>query len=95
MATAAFIDTRPLFAHRGLQLSRADRFLSDALQPDAIGEPWVRDFTAAAREAPLPVVLGGQSLVTSGLQLLSEAAWREHDRRDLEYRPKGRAAKSS
>jgi len=79
MGQAAFIDTRPLFAHMGLKPSRPDRFLSDAMQPEGIEDAWVREFTAAACEAPIPVVLGGSSLVGSGVQLLSEAAWRRHD----------------
>jgi hypothetical protein len=81
LGQAAFIDTRPLFAHRGLKPSRPDRFLSDAMTPDGIEDPWVRELTQAALEAPIPVVLGGASLVASGLQLLSEAAWQEHDER--------------
>jgi hypothetical protein len=81
LAQAAFIDTRPLFAHMGLRPSRPDRFLSDAMVPDGIVDPWVRELTQAACEAPIPVVLGGASLVASGVQLLSEAAWREHDER--------------
>jgi hypothetical protein len=88
---AAWIDTRPLFAHLGLQPSRPDRFLSDLCQQDGISHPWLREFTAAARDAPIPVVLGGSSLVQAGVQLLSEAAWREHDRRQMAYRAKGRA----
>jgi hypothetical protein len=92
MGQAAFIDTRPLFAHRGLKPSRPDRFLSDAMLPDAIEDPWVRDLTQAACEAPIPVVLGGSSLVAAGVQLLSEAAWRDYDRRQGEYRAQGRAA---
>jgi hypothetical protein len=91
MANGAFIDTRPILAHMGLQPSRPDRFLSDALQPEGISDPWLRDFTATAREAPIPVVLGGQSLVTSGLQMLSEAAWRRHDALEADYRARGRA----
>lgn len=91
MGNGAFIDTRPIFAHTGRQPSRPDRFLSDALQPEGISDPWIQDFTAAARDAPIPVVLGGQSLVTSGLQLLSEAAWRRHDQLDAEYKARGRA----
>ncbi len=79
LGQAAFIDTRPLFAHMGLKPSRPDRFLSDAMQPEGIEDAWVREFTAAACEAPIPVVLGGSSLVASGVQLLSEAAWRKHD----------------
>ena len=94
MGTAAFIDTRPLFAHMGLRLSRPDRFLSDAVEPAGISDPWLRDFTAAAREARIPVVLGGQCLVSSGVQLLAEAAWREHDRLDKAYKAAGRARSS-
>jgi hypothetical protein len=92
MANALFLDSRTLFAHVGRQPSRADRFLSDALEPDAIGDEWVREFTRAARDATIPVVLGGQSLVTYGVQLLAEAAWKEHDRVGTEWRAQGRAA---
>jgi hypothetical protein len=91
MVDAAFIDTRPLFAHLGKDPSRTDRFASDALAPQDVSDPWLRDFTAAARDASIPIVLGGSSLVTSGVQLLSEAAWRKHDRLEAEYRAKGRA----
>jgi hypothetical protein len=79
LGQAAFIDTRPLFAHMELKPSRPDRFLSDAMQPDGIEDAWVREFTVAACQAPIPVVLGGSSLVASGVQLLSEAAWRRKD----------------
>jgi hypothetical protein len=95
MADAAFIDTRPIFAHLGLQPSRPDRFLSDLMEPEGMSDPRVREFTAAACQAPIPVVLGASSLVTSGLQLLSEAAWREHDKIEAEYKAKGRARERS
>lgn len=92
MAQAAFLDTRPLFAHLGLSLPRSDRFASDVMQPDLIGNAWLREFTEAAMAAPIPVVLGGNSLVGSGVQLLSEAAWREYDREQgSDYQPMGRA----
>jgi hypothetical protein len=91
MANGAFIDTRAIFAHMGRHPSRADRFLSDALRPDEISDLWIREFTQAAKEAPIPVVLGGQSLVTSGLQILAEAAWRRHDKVEAEYKAHGRA----
>jgi hypothetical protein len=94
MAHGAFIDTRPIFAHLGLNSSRPDRFLSDVLQPDGIEDAWLREFTAAARDASIPVVLGGNSLVAAGVQLLSEAAWREHDKIEAEYRAMGRAKRS-
>jgi hypothetical protein len=75
MSQAAFLDSRVLFAHRRIWPSAADRFYSDLRQPEKIGDPWVRRFTQAAIEAPIPVVLGGHSLVSGGLYALVEAAW--------------------
>jgi hypothetical protein len=69
---AAFLDTRVLFAHRRLQVSRPDRFHSDALMPDLVTDPWVRDLTYAMREAHIPIVPGGHSLVAGGVWALSE-----------------------
>lgn len=64
-------DTRPLFAQLAPHLPAADRFASDLLRPELIVDPLVREFTAAACESPLPVVLGGHALVTGGLWLLA------------------------
>lgn len=69
---AAIIDTRVLMAHRGLQPSAADRFASDLLWVDSIQDPWIREFTAAAAAAPIPIILGGHSAVAGGLHVLSE-----------------------
>ena len=81
MADAAVIDTRPLLAHLGAGGSRADRFWSDLRCPDRIEEAFLRELTQAAVEAPIPVLLGGHSLVAGGLMLLTDAAWREEDQR--------------
>ncbi len=81
LADAAFLDTRVLLAHRGIEASRADRFLSDVGRHETIEEPFLRQFTEAARRAPIPVLLGGHSLVSGGLMALVEHAWQEHDRR--------------
>ncbi len=86
LSDAACIDTRPMLSHLGVQASRADRFWSDLGRPEQIEEPFLREFTQAAREAPLPVVLGGHSLVSGGLMLLNEHAWREEDERALGQR---------
>jgi hypothetical protein len=67
------LDTRVLFAHLGRTPSMADRFASDQLAPDEIVDPVVRDFTAAAAAAPIPVVLGGHALVSGGLWLLARS----------------------
>ena len=92
MVQCAFIDTRPLMAHLGGGVPRADRFNSDLLRWEDIETPWLRDFTSAAAQADYPVILGGNSLVASALELLSEAAWRRKDEEGAPYKPKGRAA---
>lgn len=69
---AAFLDTRVLFAHRRLKVTRHDRFHSDALIPEQIGDPWVREMTEAVLTARIPIVIGGHSLVAGGIWALSE-----------------------
>jgi len=74
LADAALVDTRVLIAHRfgaderGWPVS-PDRFASDLLLPDRVADPWLRSLTAAVIEAPIPIVLGGHSLVGPGLRL--------------------------
>jgi len=75
LGDAAVIDTRVLLAHRlGPQESAwpgaEDRFASDLLLPDRIVEPWLRAMTAAAVAAPIPVLLGGHTLVGPGIRYL-------------------------
>jgi hypothetical protein len=57
-----------------------DRFASDLLLADAVADPWLRALTAAASAAPIPIVLGGHTLVGPGLRLLlgrgGSARWR-------------------
>lgn len=80
LGDAAFIDTRVLLAHKRIEATREDRFLSDLGRWQQIGEPFLRDFTCAAIEAPIPVLLGGHSLMSGGLMALNEFAWAEHDK---------------
>ena len=59
LADAAVIDTRVLLGHLGLEVGRGQRFLSDLGQQDCIQDPFLRDLTASALSAPIPVLLGG------------------------------------
>lgn len=79
LGDAAFIDTRVLLAHFGIEASREDRFLSDLGAWSEIQELFLRDFTRAAVGAPIPVLLGGHSLMSGGLMALNEFAWRQHE----------------
>lgn len=74
LADAALVDSRVLLAHRlgsveAGRPSAEDRFASDLLLAERIIDPWLRDLTAAAAAAPIPVVLGGHTLVGPGLRL--------------------------
>jgi hypothetical protein len=76
LGDAAVVDTRVLLAHR-LGADEAawprpeDRFASDLLLPDRIADRWLRSLTAAAVAAPIPILLGGHTLVGPGLRLLA------------------------
>jgi hypothetical protein len=75
LADAAVLDSRVLLAHRLGADETAwppaeERFASDLLLPDRIADPWLRALTAAAVSGPIPILLGGHSLVGPGLRLL-------------------------
>ena len=79
LCDAAFIDIRPALVHLGIRPSRADRFAADLGRADAIEDPRLREIVDAANASPVPVVLGGHSLVGGVLPLLNQWAWDEHD----------------
>ena len=73
LADGALLDSRVLLAHRLGADERAwpppeDRYASDLLLPSRIGDPWLRDLTAAALDAPIPILLGGHTLVGPGIR---------------------------
>ena len=43
--------------------------MKDLLLAHRIADPWLRDLTTAARDAAIPVLLGGHSLVGPGIRL--------------------------
>jgi hypothetical protein len=74
LADAALVDSRVLMAHRfgpdeAAWAPPEDRFGSDLLQPDSIADSWLRALTESARSAPIPIVLGGHTLVGPGVRL--------------------------
>ncbi|MHB8756846.1 MAG: hypothetical protein ACYC6V_02400, partial [Bacillota bacterium] len=69
---SVIFDSRVLFAHWKLNVSDWDRFQSDLGRYDLVKDPKVREFTRAAVEAPVPVILGGHALVSGGLWILAE-----------------------
>ncbi len=79
IADVAFLDSRVIFAHLRKRLSDWDRFYSDLGLYEKIEDRWTREFTKAACEAAIPVVLGGHSLVAAGLWLLAEMVVKERE----------------
>jgi hypothetical protein len=74
LGEAAIVDTRVLLAHRsgadvGDWPDPEDRFASDLLLPARVADPWLRDLTASAVAARIPILLGGHTLVGPGLRL--------------------------
>ena len=74
LGDAALIDTRVLLAHRlgadeGRWPAAEDRFASDLLLHERIADPWLRDLTRSVVDGPIPVLLGGHTLVGPGLRL--------------------------
>ena len=76
---AAFLDIRPALVHLGVRPSRADRFAADLGLTEEIEDPRLRELVEAANASPVPVVLGGHSLVAGGLMLLNDWAWEQFD----------------
>jgi hypothetical protein len=74
LADAILLDSRVILASRGLWPPDADRFHADLLMEARVGDPFLRALTRAARSAPVPVVMGGHSLVAGGLAVLLEGA---------------------
>jgi hypothetical protein len=71
VADCAFIDSRVLMAHYRYDLPDEARFLSDLGRWQEIGHPWLKRFTRAASLCPIPVLLGGHSLVSGSLWALA------------------------
>jgi CTP:molybdopterin cytidylyltransferase MocA len=74
MVEAVFFDTRVVLAHEQRWPSAGDRYASDLGRAADIADPYLRALTAAALEAPIPIVLGGHGVVAGDLYGLVEVA---------------------
>ncbi|MEO8230008.1 MAG: hypothetical protein ABI628_09645 [Chloroflexota bacterium] len=76
LGDAALVDSRVLIAHRvgadedGWPAAES-RFASDLLDAEGVADPWLAALTAAAAAGPLPIVLGGHTLVGPGVRLIA------------------------
>ncbi len=78
-ADAAIIDTRPLLARKGTLPTAHERFSCDLFQISEMEDPLWIDFAQRALDCSIPILLGGHSLVSGGLYLLSEICWKGRD----------------
>jgi hypothetical protein len=73
LANGVLLDNRVILASRGLWPSTLDRFNSDLYRWDHVEDPFLRSLTRAAAESPIPVVMGGHTVVAGGLMAAVEA----------------------
>lgn len=82
LGDAVIVDTRVIMAGLAGSSDPAawplpeERYASDFADPGPIAAPWLRDLTDAAAAASVPFVLGAHTLVSDGLRILTDAAWR-------------------
>ena len=81
LGSGLILDSRVLFAHLGLHPSAEERFASDVFDVVSVREERLAAFTRAARSAPIPVLLGGHSIVSGALFAMGEIAWQGAARR--------------
>jgi hypothetical protein len=72
LTNAVLLDNRVILASRSLWPPTPDRFNSDLYHWKAVEEPFLRRITRAAAEAPIPVLMGGHTVVAGGLMALTE-----------------------
>jgi len=73
LANGVLLDDRVILCSAGRWPSTLDRFNSDLYRWQEVEDPFLREFTRAAAEATVPVVLGGHTVVAGGLMALAEA----------------------
>jgi hypothetical protein len=71
-------DMLVLFAHLGWRPGADERFASYLFLAERIRPGPLREFTEAARDAPIPLLLGGHTLVSGAFWTMIEAAWAGH-----------------
>jgi len=72
LADGVLLDSRVILGARGLWPPNADRFNADLFRWREVEEPFLRTFSQAALEAGVPILMGGQSVVSGGLMALLE-----------------------
>jgi hypothetical protein len=69
LVACVLFDTRVVLEHFGVKVREAERFAADLGIIEDVEHPFLREMVEAVLKAPVPVVMGGQSLVAGGLRL--------------------------
>lgn len=69
-------DIRVLMGHLGIWPPPEERYACDLLRFQEVSEPRLREVVQACAESSTPFLLGGHSLVSGGMYLAVELAWR-------------------
>jgi hypothetical protein len=69
LVECVLFDTRVVLEHFGVKVSEEERFAADLGIIEDVEHPFLREMVEAVLKAPVPVVMGGQSLVAGGLRL--------------------------
>ena len=75
LGDAAFSDIRPVLSHLQWETSTEDRFNADLLKYHEIKHSSLKNLVKAASNSPVPVIIGGHSLVSGDLMLLNDWVW--------------------
>jgi hypothetical protein len=74
LSDAALFDTRVVLAAQGIWPDNSSRFNADLFHWHKVEDPFLRDLSKAASQASIPILLGGQSVVSGGLMALVQIA---------------------
>jgi|GEM_PF-2143311 len=79
---AVILDSRILFAHQNLKISKEDRFALDMLDIDRIKNPHIKRLCKMALKINIPILFCNHSFLNSGIPLLVDYTWRKKGFRD-------------
>ncbi len=70
-------DIRVFMGHLGVWPPPEERYACDLLEYEKVGDPRLRELVQTCAASATPFLLGGHSLVSGGMYLAVELAWRE------------------
>ena len=75
MCDAAFIDLIPVLAYLHPDTTQEDRHAAFLMDESGIEHSGLRTIIRSINTSPIPIAIGGHTLVGSGIELLNQRAW--------------------